>query len=115
MTPEQKLVAIEALIDGEWDNPELVKVGELWPTLEENITKILQMEEGDEVEEKQYLYKIWVEVERVEVDSADQEIGDYERGEEWGVEPIPIFRSTNLKAVERTLATYEKIAASFGY
>ncbi len=41
MTPEQKLEAIQALINGEYDNAELLKVGELWPNVEANILKIL--------------------------------------------------------------------------
>ena len=40
----EKLRAIAAIIDGEWDNPELMLVGELMPTKLEMISQVLEME-----------------------------------------------------------------------
>ncbi len=41
MTPEQKLEAIQALLDGEWDNEQLEKIGNLFQTTNNNIKTIL--------------------------------------------------------------------------
>jgi hypothetical protein len=43
MTDKEKLEAIQALINGEWDNPSLVKVGELHVDFEYNVQTILNL------------------------------------------------------------------------
>ena len=42
MTPEEKLEAIKARINGEWDNKQLKQVEELTPDIKEDILYIIQ-------------------------------------------------------------------------
>lgn len=56
MTPTQKLEAIRAIINGEYDNEQLKKIGLLFASDKLNIQKILELRD-EEVDFKKALYE----------------------------------------------------------
>lgn len=64
--------------------------------------------------EKQYMYKVWLEVERIELnaDGKEKDI-DHEQGACFGIEPIPVFRSKSLTEADVMVKTYETLIGAF--
>jgi hypothetical protein len=52
------------------------------------------------LENKNYKYKIWMEVERVEVDASGEEIGEPERGERFGYDPEELFSTEDVERLD---------------
>lgn len=50
--------------------------------------------------QKKYKYKIWLEVERVEIDAKGNEIGKHERGEIFGYEPEEMYCTSEEKEMQ---------------
>lgn len=50
---------------------------------------------------KKYKYKLWLEVERVEIDEDGKEIGEFEQGPFFGYEPEELHLSYDLKEMDK--------------
>lgn len=56
--------------------------------------------------QKQYRYKVWVEIERIEVDKDGNEVGEHERGETFVADPDKVG---NVDTVEKVLMGQSKL------
>ena len=57
MTDSQKLEAIKARINGVWDNPQLMKIGELLTNTQDDILRILSFKVDKDFFIKDYITK----------------------------------------------------------
>jgi hypothetical protein len=46
--------------------------------------------------EKRYTYKVWVEIERIEINEYGEEIGNHEEGELFGADPEKVGNTESL-------------------
>jgi len=46
---------------------------------------------------KKYKYKLWLEVERVEIDEEGDEIGEHEQGPDIGYEPEEMYETDDVE------------------
>lgn len=61
---------------------------------------------------KKYKYKLWLEVERVEIDANGKEIGEHERGEMFDFEPEKLYECNNF--ISGIYAKRQDIIDQFG-
>lgn len=47
--------------------------------------------------EKRYTYKVWVEIERIQINEYGEEIGNHEKGEMFGADPEKVQNTRNLE------------------